>query len=313
MENQITKSNNNLANGINEKNITDKVLNQVTALTKNNSLTLPKNYNVGNALKFAYLDLQGQGLLNTDQAALATALLNMCVQGLSPQKKQCYFINYGGKVGMMRSYHGDRAVAILAGIAKDIQAYVIYQGDEVNTTYDPETNYLVVEHKTKFENWDKPVIGAYAVAILPDGTKRYDLMTIERIKASWEMSSNKNNNKLQTKFSTDACQRTVTRHLVKNLFNQTNDESLLIDNVFENEQAIADLSGEEKEDAADFVLDASGVVKAQAEETGTVEVKIEDKPKPQAQASQPQKSQEEKQDAIFSKHLGLFPEEEVNF
>ena len=91
MENQITKSNNNLANGINEKNITDKVLNQVTALTKNNSLTLPKKYNVGNALKFAYLDLQGQGLLNTDQAALATALLNMCVQGLSPQKKQCYF------------------------------------------------------------------------------------------------------------------------------------------------------------------------------------------------------------------------------
>ncbi len=173
MANEIKTTNNSV---VKANNITDAVLVRVNSLTESKQLVLPKNYAPQNALKSAYLNLKANNLLNTDQDALANALLNMVVQGLTPAKNQCYFINYGGKVNMMRSYHGDRAVAILAGIAKDIQAYVIYKGDEVNISYDADTNFLVVDHKTNFENWDKPIIGAYAVAIMPDGTKRYDLI-----------------------------------------------------------------------------------------------------------------------------------------
>lgn len=298
MQNEITKANNNLE--VKEKNITDKVLNQVTFLTTKQNLVLPKNYNVENALKFAYLELQANNQLNTDQTALATALLNMCVQGLNPAKKQCYFINYGGKVGLMRSYHGDRAVAKAAGIVKDIQAYVIYEGDTVNLSYDLETNYLVVDHKTDFANWDKPIKGAYAVAILPDGTKRYDLMTIDRIKSSWNMSSNKTNNKLQEKFTTDACQRTVTRHLVKNLFNQTSDESLLIDNVLENENNLSQLSEEVKEDSADFKLNADEVVEVQESQTASIKVNVDDTPATPNQNHTPEKPTQED---LINKHL----------
>ena len=257
---------------IREKNITDAVLNSVNSLTKTNQLTLPKNYSVENALKFAFLELQQSRLLDTDKNALSTALLNMCVQGLSPQKKQCYFINYGGKVSLMRSYHGDRAVAKLSGIVKDIQAYVIYDGDEVNISYDAETNYLVVEHKTDFKNWNNKIIGAYAVAIMPDGTKRYDLMTIERINKSWNMSSNKNGNKLQNDFTTDACQRTVTRHLVKNLFNQSNDDSLLINNVIENDN----YNTPDEEESKETKYDESQMVEAQYNETASITPNIEE-------------------------------------
>ena len=293
MGNNLQTTNNQVV----EKNITDKVLNQVTALSKNNSLVLPPNYSYENALKFAYLELEANHLLNTDQSSLATALLNMCVQGLSPQKKQCYFINYGGKVGMMRSYHGDRAVAKLAGIVKDIQAYVIYEGDEVNISYDVDTNYMVVDHKTDFKNWNSPIVGAYAVAIMPDGTKRYDLMTIERIKKSWNMSSNKSNNKLQNDFTTDACQRTVTRHLVKNLFNQCNDESLLINNVAENDNRY------EKDEETEF--DNTTIETIQEEETGTIKPNIvEEQPKqPEAPKQEPQPQKQKSQDDLFAEAL----------
>ena len=293
MGNNLQTTNNQVV----EKNITDKVLNQVTALSKNNSLVLPPNYSYENALKFAYLELEANHLLNTDQSSLATALLNMCVQGLSPQKKQCYFINYGGKVGMMRSYHGDRAVAKLAGIVKDIQAYVIYEGDEVNISYDVDTNYMVVDHKTDFKNWNSPIVGAYAVAIMPDGTKRYDLMTIERIKKSWNMSSNKSNNKLQNDFTTDACQRTVTRHLVKNLFNQCNDESLLINNVAENDNRY------EKDEETEF--DNTTIETIQEEETGTIKPNIvEEQPKqPEAPKQEPQPQKQKSQDDLFADAL----------
>ncbi len=284
---------------IREKNITDAVLNSVNSLTKTNQLTLPKNYSVENALKFAFLELQQNNLLNTDKNALSTALLNMCVQGLSPQKKQCYFINFGGKVNLMRSYHGDRAVARLSGLVKDIQAYVIRENDEVNISYDADTNYMIVEHKTEFKNFNNRIIGAYAVAIMPDGTRRYDLMTIERIKKSWNMSSNKNNNKLQDTFSDDACQRTVTRHLVKNLFNQSTDESLLINNVLESNYNTPD-----EEEEKETKYDESQLVDVQVTETASITPNIEEEdptptPNQKPNQEQPQEESYTQQDLGF--------------
>lgn len=276
MQNEIVKGS---TTAVAEKNITDKVLNQVISLEKNGGLVLPKNYSAENALKSAYLVLSESNLLNTDQTALAKALLDMCIQGLNPSKKQCYFINYGGKVGMMRSYHGDRSVAILAGLVKDVQAHVIYEGDEVNTEY--VDGYLKVEHKTKFENWNKNIIGAYAMATMPDGTKVYDLMPIERIKKSWGMSKNQSNNKLQNQFTDDACMRTVTRHLIKNIFNQSNDCSLVIDSAIESDAANSFVE-ENAETKFDNVID---VKTEQVEKTASKKVVIEHPtPQPQQEA-----------------------------
>ena len=290
--NAIQKTNNNL---VEEKNITDGVLNRVNAMTDKKELVLPKNYSPENALKFAYLELKQNNLLNTNKDALAAALLNMCVQGLSPQKKQCYFINYGGSVQLMRSYHGDRAVAILAGLAKDIQAYVIYEGDEVNLTYSEDTNYLVVEHKTNFANWNNKIIGAYAVAILPDGSKRYDLMTADRIRKSWNMSSNKSNNKLQNDFGTEACQRTVTRHLVKTLFNQSNDESLLVNNVIENDYT----APSDEPESEEIKYDENQVIETQENETGTITPVVEEQPKPTPQVEKKPEPKQPSQMDVF--------------
>ena len=241
-----------------EKNISDKVFNQINVLQNEQGLVLPNNYNVSNALKSAYLVLAGSGLLNTDQTALAQALLDMCIQGLTPAKKQCYFINYGGKVNMMRSYFGDRSVCINAGIVDDIQANIIYQDDVVNVNY--VNDRMTVEHKTNWANFEKPIVGAYAWAVLPDGTKIYDIMTINRIKKSWAMSKNNTNNKLHSIFDDDACKRTVIRHMAKNLFNSSGDNEVITrsynettENEYDNKREFQNATIEEVKDEQEQV------------------------------------------------------------
>ena len=241
-----------------EKNISDKVFNQINILQNEQGLVLPNNYNVSNALKSAYLTLAGSNLLNTDQTALAQALLDMCIQGLTPAKRQCYFINYGGKVNMMRSYFGDRSVCINAGIVDEIQANIIYQDDVVNVNY--VNDRMTVEHTTNWANFEKPIVGAYAWAILPDGTKIYDIMTIDRIKKSWAMSKNNTNNKLQSSFTDDACKRTVIRHLAKNLFNSSGDNEVITrsynettENEYDNKREFQNATIEEVKDVQEQV------------------------------------------------------------
>ena len=266
--------NNNNSLQLATKQITDTVLKAVDNMTKNNGLILPKGYNPTNALKSAYLKLVENDLLDTDKNALASALLNMCIQGLNPAKNQCYFIKYNNKVTLMRSYFGDRTSCLNSGLVKDIQAHVIYEGDKVDLNYDE--GYLKVNHQTSFENMDKPIKGAYAVAVLPDGSRLYDIMTIDRIKKSWAMSKNfGEKNKFQNSFSDDACMRTVIRHLVKNIFNQSCEDNATIDSYC---KTTADEYDNEKDNpnGKDFTYSTNQEVRAkQVEQTASQEPPID--------------------------------------
>lgn len=83
---------------VNVRELTDQVAGRLEDL-KDEGLALPTNYSAQNALKAAYLRLQGvkdrQGrpaLTVCSQSSIANALLDMAIQGLSPAKNQCYFI-----------------------------------------------------------------------------------------------------------------------------------------------------------------------------------------------------------------------------
>ena len=64
--------------------------------------------------------------------SIANSLLDMVVQGLSPAKTQCYFIVYGNKLQMNRSYFGTQAVLKRLTNVKDIWSNVIYEGMSLN-------------------------------------------------------------------------------------------------------------------------------------------------------------------------------------
>lgn len=210
-----------------EKNISDEVLNRLNGLVETQGLVLPDGYNPANALKSAYLLFVKNDLLkSTTKESQAQALLDMCIQGLNPAQNQCYFIKYGSEVNMMRSYFGDRTACKNAGVAQEIEANIIYKGDTVDVYYQ-DNSKMKVEHKTAWENMSNEIIGAYAYAKLPNGEMVYDIMTIDRIKKSWSMSKNNTNNKLQQNYTDDACKRTVIRHLAKNLFNSATDTPIV--------------------------------------------------------------------------------------
>lgn len=65
----------------------------------------------------------------------------MVVQGLNPAKNQGYFIMYGDKVQFQRSYHGTMAVTKRVAGAEEINAEVIFEGDEVK--YKTKTEKLL--------------------------------------------------------------------------------------------------------------------------------------------------------------------------
>lgn len=214
-----------------QKDITDQVNGKLVAL-KSEGLKLPAGYASANALKSAFFELQEVQDRNKKPAlevctteSIANTLLDMVVQGLSPAKKQCYFIVYGNKLQLNRSYFGTQAVLKRLADVKDIWANVIYEGD----TFDIEIvdgRETLKEHKTAFANRDNKIIGAYCIIEKVDGEKVLTTMTKKEIDKSWSKAKTKN---VQNDFPQEMAKRTVINRAAKAFVNTSDDSDLLIE------------------------------------------------------------------------------------
>ncbi|QII25944.1 recombinase RecT [Bacillus altitudinis] len=228
-----------------QKNITDDVNNSLSRL-KDEGLVLPSNYNASNALKSAFFKLQevkdksGRPALDVcTRESIANSLLDMVVQGLSPAKTQCYFIVYGNKLQMNRSYFGTQAVLKRLTNVKDIWANVIYEGDVFEYEIDGGQEKLI-KHETKLENRDKDIIGAYAVVKTIDDIELLTPMTKKEIETAWSQSKT---SAVQNKFPQEMAKRTVINRAAKRYINTSDDSDLLVqainnstENEYENER-----------------------------------------------------------------------------
>lgn len=214
-----------------QKDITDQVNGKLAAL-KNDGLHLPPGYASANALKSAFFELQEVQDRNKKPAldvctkeSIANTLLDMVVQGLSPAKKQCYFIVYGNKLQLNRSYFGTQAVLKRLSNVKDIWANVIYKDD----TFDIEIvngRETLKGHKTAFENRDNEIIGAYCIIEKTDGERVLTTMTKKEIDKSWSKAKTKN---VQNDFPQEMAKRTVINRAAKAFVNTSDDSDLLIE------------------------------------------------------------------------------------
>ncbi len=160
-----------------QKTLTEKVGRRVSQMEQE-GLALPKNYNYQNALKSAFFELDKvRGIEQCTQASIANALLNMITQGLSPAKTQCYFIAYGNELQMQRSYFGTVAALKRLEDIDKISAEVIHEGDVFEIGANAEMETIVKTFEPKFENQDKPLIGAFAMIKKTDGTVSFTIMT----------------------------------------------------------------------------------------------------------------------------------------
>lgn len=221
-----------------EKNITDNVLARVQELESSNQIHFPQNYSYQNALKSAYLILQETYdrdkkpvLQSCSKESIANALLDMVIQGLSPAKKQCYFIAYGGKLQLQRSYFGTTAIMKRLAVVKDVFSNVIYEKDDFAYEIDLETGTKrIVKHEQSFENIDPTAIkGAYAVIIKQDGTKYVEVMNMKQIRAAWNQGQTKGNSGAHTNFSDQMAMKSVINRAAKMFINTSDDSDLLIE------------------------------------------------------------------------------------
>ncbi|MCF8012565.1 MAG: recombinase RecT [Clostridiales bacterium] len=222
-----------------KKDTVDVVTERIREFQEGGEIDLPPNYSVENAMKSAWLELQGTKnksgkpvLQSCSKDSIANSLLDMAVQGLNPAKSQCYFVAYGSKLVCMRSYFGTIAVAKQFAGAQDVYAQIVYEGDDFE--YEIERGRKIIsKHKQDFSNKvNGEPLGAYAVIVFEDERPDYvDVMTMEQIKQAWKQGQTykEGGGSPHNKFSEEMAKKTVINRTCKAYINSSNDSNLLVD------------------------------------------------------------------------------------
>src|SRR5690606_26887440 len=222
-----------------KKDISTQVLAKVESFQKSGELVLPKDYIVENALKSAYIilsDPKNNLIEKCDKASVAEALLKMVVYGVSPIKKQCYFIPYGQKLECSISYAGNIAIAKRYGNLKSIKGNAIFEGDVLEFEVDAMSGRRkIIKHTQSLESIGSTILkGAYAVYELKDGTVDVEIMNIKQIQAAWCQGGSKGNSPAHKNFPDQMAVKTVINRACKLLISSS-DDSILYDPLEEND------------------------------------------------------------------------------
>lgn len=217
-----------------KKDVVDVVEGKIRDFVEKGELTVPPDYNVGNAMRAAWLKLQE--ITNKDGApvlqsctrdSIANALLTMAVYGLSPLKDQGYFIAYGKKLIWQNSYFGNIALwKRVTGAEIDPIANVVYEDDEFEYEIN-DGEYRILNHKQSLKNINPDkIVAAYAILTYPDGTKKTTIMTIDEIHKAWAQGQTKGNSPAHKNFAAEMCKKTVINRACKLAIKSSNDSSL---------------------------------------------------------------------------------------
>ena len=252
-------------------------------------LSFPADYNPTNALMGAYLimkettDKSGKCILEScSQASIANSLMDMCTLGLNASKKQGYFIAYGGKCQFQKSYFGNITLARRNGLKK-INAEIIFEGDTFK--YHIEKGRKVIDvHEQDFMNIDNDkLIGAYAVAIMDDGSEEVEIMNINQLKKAWNQRMGglkEDASSTHMKFKDQMAKKTVINRLCKIIGNTSTDGNISeisdrLDEVADSDFVAEDVAYEIEQNAntVDFVeSEEPEVVESQVTEPSFMEV-----------------------------------------
>ena len=249
----------------------DKVSQTVRGYVSSGELALPAGYSPENAMKSAWLKLQEctdtnrrPVLESCTKASIINSLQTMLYQGLNPDKNQCYFIAYGDKLTLQRSYFGSMHVARMVDPAiTDIFYDVVYAGDDFE--YGKVRGRTVItKHIQRLENVDKNKIIAAYCTILRGDIENTTIMTMEEIKSAWrkskmnpvEANGELKANSTHAQYTKDMAIKTVVNHACKYIINSSDDSTLLAQAVrqsFDDTQDKADVIEAEVSEKANTV------------------------------------------------------------
>lgn len=264
---------NQLAN-VKKSNVVEQVTAKVQKFQETGEIHFPPAYSPENALKSAYLLLQNVKTSKRDgerpvlevctKESVANSLLDMVVQGLNPMKKQGYFIAYGNILTFQRSYMGTMAVTKRVAKAKEINAQIIYKGDDVE--------YEIVKgkisnfsHKARFGNINNDnILGAYCVIEFKDGTDHTEIMTIDELRQAWSKAQfwgkdqeKEKKGSTHDEFKQEMAKKTVINRACKRFLNTSDDNDLVINTIQKSDDESITLAAQEeiKQNANNEIID----------------------------------------------------------
>ncbi|MDU5442366.1 MAG: RecT family recombinase [Finegoldia magna] len=261
------------------KTIVDSVQKRIVGMQNSGSIELPNNYSVGNALKSACLILQETQTKDKEpvlqactQESIANSLLDMATQGLNPSKGQCYFIAYGNKLTMSRSYLGTIALTKRIKGVKDVKGYAVYKDDKFELGFDILTGkQKILEFCPSLNRDSKNLIGAFALILGDNEILHTEYMDINQIHNAWNRGNMKGNSGAHKNFADQMAIKTVINRACKYYVSTSDDSDKIAE--FMN-KSIEDTDRELEEDKKEF---ANKEVVEIEEETGEIiEAEIED-------------------------------------
>lgn len=269
-----------------EKTIVDSVQKRIAEMQNSGSIELPNNYSVGNALKSAYLILQETQtsgkkpvLQACTQESIANSLLDMATQGLNPSKEQCYFIAYGNKLTMSRSYLGTIALTKRIKGVKDVKGYAVYKDDKFELGFDILTGkQKILEFCPGLNRDPKNLVGAFALILGDNEILHTEYMDINQIHKAWEQGSMKGNSGAHKNFPDQMAIKTVINRACKYYVSTSDDSDKIAEFMNKSiEDTDRELEEEKKEFANKEVIEVEEVPENVDEETGEIiEAEIEE-------------------------------------
>jgi recombination protein RecT len=263
-----------------QKFIVNDLMTQLNADTVR-GLVLPKNYVPMNALQSAMLIINQTvdkdkrlALSVCSEDSVKQALLDMLQQGLSPSKRQCYFIIFGNKLTMLTSYFGEIAKSKASDPnIKEIYAENVYKGDLFK--YNLVHGHKVVSaHEQDPSNIkDENLLGAYATIVYRDGSEVSEYMTFQQIQNSWARGQTKGQSDAHKLAKSEMTKKTVLRRLCKMVYN-TSDDSEILDQKSQIEQ---DIDEQENSQTID-ITPPTQMIEAQVAEPEVTSDPVDDLP-----------------------------------
>lgn len=171
-------------------------------------------------------------LVNADRRSLFGAVVRLAQDGLLPDGREAALVLFGNKAQAMPMIAGVLKKIRQSGDVAKISAQVVYENDHFVVKYGFDED---VEHIPP--SLDKPrgkPIGAYATAVLKDGSQLLEVMSLEQIEKVRAVSRSGRNGPW-VQWWDEMARKTVMRRLAKRLPMSTD----LEEQIFERDETLA--------------------------------------------------------------------------
>lgn len=194
---------------------------------------LPAHVTVEKFSRVAMTAIQSNPQLqNADRASLFGAVVKLAQDGLLPDGREAALVMFGNKAQAMPMIAGVLKKIRQSGEVSKISAQVVYENDAFTVSYGFDED--VTHNPPPLDQPRGKAIGAYATAVLKDGTRMLEVMSLEEIEKVRKVSRASGNGPW-VQWWGEMARKTVMRRLSKRLPMSTD----LEDQVFANDETMA--------------------------------------------------------------------------